>query len=453
VEGKSGTQGIFVVLAVFMLAWNQTAKLSKTSKGTKSGRLFIGIAASSPETAKPAPGEEELNSGDTMKTRIALTLLLGIAASMPAHAARTILYYQDECCRNITEGEFAILYAQGLRLREPAQGWTVQSAAAALSTLGHQPGGGWVLSRFLSEKVMARLLQNSPFYRNPFDTRDFQRSDKLVTISKARSVFPSDEGLTQGEFAVLLAQALELPAPSAGWTPENAATALMAQQVPIRPAAGWKINGILREWEMLQILAPTRFRSTPIDANAGIGALQAYSILFGEFEIATEGDFGLFVVQALGFQAPPGGWSKQKALEFLAGEFGITSGYGWNADVPLCAEVFESALRRIMNRSQQKPAGPETRRTSVKDTAAGTAGFASAQRPAGGDPAEQSSREFDEFIREVRRSGLIPTDRCAIIPAEGLLPLAPLGPRLPEEQPSATGRSVPPASSSVPPRP
>jgi hypothetical protein len=380
-----------------------------------------------------------------MKTSVAFMLLLAIAAAaVPAHAARTILYYQDECCRHITEGEFAILYAQGLRLREPAQGWTVQSAAAALSTLGHQPAGGWVLSRFLSERVMARLLQNSPFYRSPFDTRDFQRSEKLVTISKARSVFPADEGLTHGEFAVLVAQALELPSPSKGWTPESAISTLAAQSVPIRPAGGWKIDRILREWEMLQILAPTRFRSTPIDPNTGIGALQAYSLLFGEFEIATEGHFGLFVVQALGFTPPPGGWSKQKALEFLAGEFGITSGYGWNSDVPLCAEVFESALRRIMERSRQKPGTSRTRRTSLNDNVAGILGFAAAQRPGGGDPGEQN-REFEEFIREVRRSGLIPADRCAIIPAEGLLQLGPLGPRLPEDP-------VPPASSSVPPR-
>ena len=83
-----------------------------------------------------------------MVARVVLGALAVLLAGAPVFAARTILYYENECCRHITEGEFAILYCQGLKLREPLQGWTVQTAAAALTSLGHQPAGGWILSRF-----------------------------------------------------------------------------------------------------------------------------------------------------------------------------------------------------------------------------------------------------------------------------------------------------------------
>jgi hypothetical protein len=348
-----------------------------------------------------------------VKLRTIAAMFSILLSAAPAFAARTILYYENECCREITEGEFAILYAQGLRLREPAQGWTVQSAAAALSSLGHQPAGGWVLSRFLTEKVMSRLVMNSLFYRKPFTEPAFQKSELTVTVSKARSVFPPDDGITQGEFAVLLAEALKLPSPGSGWKPESAAAALAAQAVPLRPTGGWKIAEILKEGDFLQILAPTQYRPAPVNPAAPVTTLQAYSLLFGAFEVATEGDFGLFLVDALGAAPPPGGWNKKNALEFIQREFNVEGGYGWNPASPLCTEVFENALRIILSKLHKTGTAPSP---------------PAAKRPAGGATPSQAApnANAEGLIREVRGSGLIPSDRCAIIAAQGLLQLTPM---------------------------
>jgi hypothetical protein len=59
-----------------------------------------------------------------------------------------------------------------------------------------------------------------------------------------------------------------------------------------------------------------------------IPSLQAYSLLFGKYEIATEGHFGLFVVNALGIMPPAGGWTQEKALKYIEMQYGVQSGYG-----------------------------------------------------------------------------------------------------------------------------
>ncbi len=359
--------------------------------------------------------------GGGLAAAMLLVQILAFVSPRTSFAARTILFYEDECCRYITEGEFAVLYASALKLREPAQGWTIQSAAAALSSLGHQPQGGWILSRFLSEAVLARLLKNSPFYRAPFTDQAFQRSDTLVTIANARGALPADDGLNQGEFAVLLVEALKLRAPPAGWSVNSAIAALSAQAVPIHPVDGWKANAQLRESEMLQILAPTRFHPTSIEPGMVVSSLQAYSLLFGKFEIATEGHFGLFVVSSLGVPAPQGGWTQAGALDYLQRRFGVRSGYGWNAHAPLCAKTFDQALRRIIEQLQPATAaatqpgrqsvglvGPDTKDSSP-----------SAQNR----DRDKKSSGVEDFLNSIRRNGLIPADQCAIIPAQGLLAL------------------------------
>jgi hypothetical protein len=364
-----------------------------------------------------------------------ISILLSTA---PAFAERTILYYENECCRKITEGEFAILYAQGMRLREPPQSWTAQSAAAALSSLGHQPAGGWVLSRFLTEKAMSQLLINSPFYRKPFTEASFQKSELTVTFSKARSVFPPDEGITQGEFAILLAEALKLPPPRAGWKPESAATALAAAQpVPLRPPRGWNVNEILKEGDLLQILAPTQYKPVPVNPSAAVTTLQAYSILFGNFEVATEGDFGLFLVNALGATPPAGGWTKQNSLDFIKREFNLESGYGWNPGAPLCTEVFENALRRILTRikADNRATGKPPQTPGPRDPSS---------REAAQEKAAPISRDAEALIRQIRMSGFIPSDRCAIIPAQGLQQLSTAPPVAEPEERYPVSPTIPP---------
>lgn len=389
-----------------------------------------------------------------MKTRLLLVLMLGLIGAAPLFAARTILYYENECCRNITEGEFAILYAQGLKLREPAQGWTVQAASSALSALGHQPEKGWVLSRFLSEAVMAGLLRNSDFHRPPFNSPQFERSNLLVTVAKARGVFPAEDTISQGEFAVLLAQALQVQAPRGGWTTENAVQVLESQPVPIKPVKGWNVNAPLKESDMTQVLAPTAYRPTSIDPGLDISPIQAYSLLFGKFEIATEGHFGVFLVKSLGVSEPAGGWSKQAALNYLKNEFGVESGYGWSPNAPLCVQTFEDTLRKILL-SLRTGSGAPTRQSnqgsarlnSVRPPNALDGGSLSmaarseqARRDAAAPPRD---KEVESFIKDLRRNGLIPGDPCATIPVQALIGLgAPLG---------RTEQPPPPASSFVPP--
>lgn len=388
-----------------------------------------------------------------LRTRgMRVTLLwLSILAVIPAHplfAARTILYFENECCRYITEGEFAILYVTGLKLEEPAQGWTVQSAAAALSSLGHQPQGGWVLSRLLSEAVMARLLKNSPFYRSPFSVPDFQKSDNLVTIANARGAVPGDGGLTQGEFAVFLADALKLTAGPSGWSVGAAVAALSRQPVPIQPAGGWKASARLREGDMLQILAPTNFRPASLDPNMMVSTLQAYSLLFGKFEIATEGHFGLFVVTALGVPAPPGGWTQEAALDYIKTRFDVDSGYGWSAYAPLCAETFDHALRKIM--AQLQPTVPPSLQTNP--VAARSSEPVPAQDTAASAPLPKKNAGggknagVEDFLNSIRHNGLIPADPCSIIPAQGLLSLK-------QGEPLCTDCTPPPPPTPVIPRP
>jgi hypothetical protein len=365
-----------------------------------------------------------------VRIRTLFVLLLGLLVAKPAFASRTILYYENECCRYITEGEFAILYVEGSKLKEPAQGWTVQSAAAALSSLGHQPQGGWVLSRFLSEAVMARLLKNSSFYRKPFTDPDFQKSDTLVTIARARSAMPTNDGLTQGEFAILLAEALKLSGPPSGWSMDTAIAALSSQPVPIRPAAGWKPNAQLREGEMMQILALTQFRPTSIDPNLVVSTLQAYSLLFGKFEIATQGNFGLFIVNSLGVPPPPGGWTADEALKYIKNRFGVDSGYGWSAGAPLCAESFNNALRQIV--MQLQPTTPVPRspqplagsRVGISPFLPGDGhSFAGMSSYYEGEEIQgqtsfsgKNSKDLGRFLDSIRKSGL-GADPCAIIPA------------------------------------
>lgn len=375
-----------------------------------------------------------------MHKKAIIGMLLGVFWISPAFAARTILYYENECCRNITEGEFAILYVEGLKLNEPAQGWTVQSAAAALTTLGHQPEKGWVLSRFLSEAVMSRLLKNSPFYRKPFSVPDFQKSDKLVTISNARSLMPGEENLTQGEFAIFLAEALNLPASSSEWTAETAIRALSSQPNPIRPAKGWRATDVLKEGEMLEALAHTPYRSISIDPQLPISTLRIYSLLFGKFEIATEGLFGIFIVNSLGVQPKDGSrWTMDAALDYISKEFGVQSGYGWNSGAPLCAETFDNALQKIIEKLRlttdstggggKGNSNPREQNTAQSGNPAIGSSFGNQNEPKGmqsqNRPLQwQPRNEAGAFLNTVRRSGIGPGEKCAIIGIRGLVGLA-----------------------------
>ncbi len=393
------------------------------------------------------------------------------SAAAPAFAAKTILYYENECCRNITQGEFAILFCQALGLREPAQGWTVQSAAAALTTSGHQPKGGWGLSSVLTEADMSGLLRNSKFDRKPFNQAEFRRSRKPVTIANARTAAPSDEAISQGEFAVLLVRALNLPPPG-NPSPFEAASILASRPIPVKPLAGWQVDQPLREAEMLEILASTPIRASSVDPTAGISALQAYSLLLGKFEIATQGHFALYIVEALNIRPPAGRWTIKSALERVGKEFGVGGGYGMHPNVPLCGDFFVNSLRDILLKTGQPPGAPPQARgpfallRMLRRAAGPAAGFEPpglvSALPVSLDfgPLQRSSssqsrgKDVDAFIRDVRESGLLPSNKCEPVAAQGFSKAAqgPIGPATtPVPPPAATPQPAPAATSSVPP--
>jgi hypothetical protein len=381
----------------------------------------------------------------TRRALPALALLALVTFTAPVFASRTILFYENECCRPITEGEFAILYVQGLKLPEPAQGWTVQTSAAALTALGHQPEGGWVLSRYLSEAVMARLLKASPFYRKPFTEQEFANSTTLVLIARARGVFPAADAITQGEFAVLLAQALRLDPPRGGWSPVTAVDVLAKGTPSIGPVRGWQPSVVLREAEMLQILAPTRFRGSVVDPGMEIAPVHAYSIFFGSAEIATEGHFGLFVVNALNVSAPPGGWTREKALAYIDRDLGVHNGYGWNPNSPLCAQTFEDALKAIEEKVRKgpgsltaaRPSGPAGSRNAPATAAQPS------RAPNSGGQNPGVSGNSGPLMQELQARGAVSADRCALVPVRILTTLWQPPPPPPPDPLPASG-SVPP---------
>ena len=63
-----------------------------------------------------------------------------------------------------------------------------------------------------------------------------------------------DEAITQGEFAILYVKALKIPSPPGGWTPQSAANQLT--QLGIEPKEGWKLEEILTEQVMIDLLTP-----------------------------------------------------------------------------------------------------------------------------------------------------------------------------------------------------
>ncbi len=394
-----------------------------------------------------------------------------VVAALPAYAAKTILYYDSECCRNVTQGEFAILYCQSLGLREPAQGWTVQTAAAALSALGHQPDGGWVLSGFLNQGAMSRLVRKSKLNRKEYEQAEFKRSTKPITIADARAIAPAEDAITQGEFAILLARALNVPGP-ANPSPAAAAKLLSAQPLPIRPLAGWQVDQPLREAEMLEILSATPFRASSVDPTAEISSLQAYSLLLGKFEIATQGHFALYIVEALNVPPPSGGWTMKKALDYVQKEFGVNSGYGMQRNVPLCADFFVDSLRGVLMKVSQPANGSAPSKGAsalmrlfgkVTDPTIGLdsldlsstlrASFAFAPLQAG-KSSTSSAKDVDSIIKDVRSSGLLPSNKCQPVAAQGFSragqgPIGPLPPPIPP--PPDTPKPPPPASNAIPP--
>ncbi|OGF58841.1 MAG: hypothetical protein A2Y62_10220 [Candidatus Fischerbacteria bacterium RBG_13_37_8] len=90
---------------------------------------------------------------------------------------------KDKLDEAIVQGEFAILYVKALRIPTPPGGWTPQSAANQLTSLGIEPKEGWKLDEILTEAVMIDLVK---YIGIPLFTH---KPDKAVTRALANYVF------------------------------------------------------------------------------------------------------------------------------------------------------------------------------------------------------------------------------------------------------------------------
>ena len=176
----------------------------------------------------------------------------------------------------------------------------------------------------------------------------------------------------------------------------------------------------------------------------------------------------MFIVDALGVPQPAGGWNQRNTLEYLQSEYGLTNSFGWNPSAPLCAETFEEALRQILTKAQASAApgrspgsqptpssanskpGDKSQASAANNAAPGTiaqsgqtgrqaANSAGSSRPTA---VPENKKIVEDFISEVKRSGMLPADKCALVPTLQLktLQFAPNCPTLPCSTPVSTPR-------------
>ncbi|MDD5544204.1 MAG: hypothetical protein PHX83_13615 [Acidobacteriia bacterium] len=312
----------------------------------------------------------------------------------------TILYYPtQECCQPLTEGEFAILYAQGLGLPEPTEGWTVQSASAALTDrLKFVPvkrqwdsehktytykRRGWHLSDFLTEEVFFDALkasENPKFDRKPF-TNGFNAPDLTqrivstpdgyfelnytagdpdaqVRLPEVRAAVMKCDCITQGEFASLFAQKIDLDPRVLTWSPGLAANELLAKCY--YPRGGWQLNKCLTNEDFFNLLKGTEFdlrTGQAVDPNGFVTPLQALAVLEKQ-PFTTEAELAILFANRIGMRPPPGGWTADAAIQRLSG-YDLSPSYGWVQCVPGCAADFEKLLKRAaMPANQYALTGP-----------------------------------------------------------------------------------------------
>jgi hypothetical protein len=113
-----------------------------------------------------------------------LVALLGIvvAASLPAEPRRAI-----------TQGEFAVLLVQFLKL-EPEREWTAKHAVETLESSGIEPNSGWSSDEPLTESVLVELIRPAQM---PVLTPDPERQ---VTRLEAMAVFHRMQNLYSRSF-------------------------------------------------------------------------------------------------------------------------------------------------------------------------------------------------------------------------------------------------------------
>lgn len=118
----------------------------------------------------------------TMKKRFSvLVAVLVLMSALVASADSPAL----EPGRVINQGEFAVLFARAIAMKEPAEGFTADSAVAWLNGLQSPvtPADGWKTSSPLTERVMVDLVKHVGIIISP------SNPDALVTVAKANLVF------------------------------------------------------------------------------------------------------------------------------------------------------------------------------------------------------------------------------------------------------------------------
>jgi hypothetical protein len=299
----------------------------------------------------------------------------------------TILYYPtQECCQEITEGEFAILYAQGMQLAEPPEGWTVQSASAAVAEkLGWIPikrqwssdrksytykRKGWHLSEYLTEEVFFDGLKASKdpqFDRKPF-TNGFRKDDlvtqltpntegnfellytagdpdEAVRIPKVRAAVTRCDCVTEGEFAALFAQKIQIDPRVRVWTADRAANELLAKCY--YPTGGWRLPECLTNEDFANLLRGTEYElpvAQAVNPHGYVSPLEVMAAL-EKRPVTTQGELAIYYANRIGLRPPEGGWTSEAAIQRLQG-YNLSPAFGWVQCAPGCAYDFEKFVKR-----------------------------------------------------------------------------------------------------------
>lgn len=267
--------------------------------------------------------------------------------SLSDHRAGQPTAFED-CCRTITEGEFALFFVRALVLDIPPGGWSEELAVAALARLGYGPRRGWQPSRVLTEAVLREVVAGTRFAASPA-ARRVTDAAAPVTVARARAVFTDGVTITLGEFARLVAETLSLQGISIG--DEQDALALLVRR-RILPPTGWSARDVVTEKTMRTILERARFLppgqtdlfregdALPVDYTRAVALIQQRRSLL------TQGMVALLLVKLSGGAPPAEGWTVERAIAELE-KFHARPEYGWTATAPIC----RSDLVRLMRRA------------------------------------------------------------------------------------------------------
>ncbi len=253
----------------------------------------------------------------------------------------------EDCCRVITEGEFALFFVRALSLDPPSGGWSEERAVAALAHRGHAPDGGWHPRRLLTEAAMTQAVARTRFATRPAAPR-VTDGRAPVTVARARAVFTGGLPITLGEVASLVAPILSRQA-AAPLSPEDALALLVRRQI-LSPT-GWNAHTIVTEKTLRTILEKAQLLSPPttnlfeeLDALP-VDYSRAVALVRENKSLLTQGMVALLLVKLSGMTTPTGGWTVERAIAELE-RFNARPEYGWAPTAPICRGDLVRLLRR-----------------------------------------------------------------------------------------------------------